>query len=273
VLCESGDSLNRSLREAVEAVGRRRQDLAFEVHTCSSFDVPLVLLAQEIERVSQQVEGLVLVAREDQAIIRAARAVKRRGTPVACLATDLPRSCRHGFVGSDERSAGAAAAGLMGDLLGHKGGRILFVACGDYHAAKDREEGFRSALAEAFPQLTIDHRVDVRNDPDLARAALRAYVSRRGPPKGIYSIAGGNTGIGQALGELGLARGIVFVGHELNANSRALLASGAMHYLIARDQEQEVMLSVAMLEAILDGHPYQERDERQVRILSKHPCG
>ena len=117
VVCESGDSFNRSLTEAVESVAWRRQDLELVALTFSSFEVQLIPFAQQIEREADLSDGIILVAREDATVVRAARAVMRRGKPVVCLATDLPRSCRHGFVGSDERSAGKAAAELLGDLI------------------------------------------------------------------------------------------------------------------------------------------------------------
>ena len=243
------------------------------VHTVSSFEVQLIPFAQLIEREADLADGIILVAREDATVVRAVRAVMRRGKPVVCLATDLPRPCRHGFVGSDERSAGRAAAELLGDLIRSDDGRVLFIACGAYDAAKDREDGFRSALQEEYRHLRIEHRVDVRNDPELAYAEVKKFVAEHGPPAGIYSIAGGNSGIGRALVELGIAREVIFVGHELNANSRSLLRSGVMDYLIGRDQEQEVMLSLAVIEAALDGRPHRDRDERQVRIICKYTCG
>jgi hypothetical protein len=81
-----------------------------------------------------------------------------------------------------------------------------------------------------------------------------------------------DSGVGRALVELGLDREVIFIGHELNSNSRSLLRSGVMDYLIGRDQEQQVMRAVALIEAILDGRPYHDRDQRQVRILCKHTC-
>jgi LacI family transcriptional regulator len=272
VICESGDSFNRSLTEAVSAVAWRRQDLDLQVRTFSSIDVQLIPFAQSIEREAEVSDGIIVVSREDPTVMRATRAVMRRGKPVVCLATDLPKSCRSGFVGSNERGAGAAAAELMGNLLRKDHGQVLFIACGTYHAAKDREEGFRFVLANAFPHLRIEQRLAVRNDPEIAYAEVKAFVAEHGAPDGIYSIAGGNSGVGRALVELGMDREVVFIGHELNANSRSLLRSGVMDYLIGRDQEREVMLSLAMIEAVLDGRPYHDRDETQVRIISRHTC-
>jgi LacI family transcriptional regulator len=271
-ICESGDSFNRSLSEAVTSVAWRRQDLEFVVQVFSSFDVQLIAFAQSIEREAELSDGIVIVAREDPSVMRAARAVRRRGRPVICLATDLPRSCRNGFVGSNEHGAGAAAADLLGNLLRKGRNRILFIACGTYRAAKDREDGFRSVLHDDFPHLQIEHRLEVRNNPEFAYAALKAHIAEHGVPDAIYSVAGGNVGVGRALTELGIAGDVVFLGHELNANSRQLLRSGVMDYLIGRDQEREVMLCLAMIEAALDGRPHHDRDETQVRIISKHTC-
>jgi len=271
-LCESGDSFNRALTDAVTAVGWRRQDLDLIIRTFSSIEVQLVQFAQEIERVAAEVEGIVLVAREDVHVMRAARAVRRRGKPVICLGTDLPASCRNGYVGSDERAAGAAAAELFGNLIRRDNARILFIHCDTYHAAKDREDGFRAVLDQDFSHLRVSHRLDVHNDAQIAYAEVLAHILTTGAPDGIYSVAGGNSGIGRALEEAGVARDVVFIGHELNANSRVLLRSGAMDYLIGRDQEREVMLSLTMLEAAMDGRPHHDRDTPQVRIISRHTC-
>ncbi len=269
-LCESGDSFNRSLTEAVSAVGWRRQDLELAVRTFASMEVQLIQFAQEIEREAEISDGIVLVAREDAHVVRAASAVRRRGKPVVCLATDLKPFCRNGFVGSDEHAAGAAAAELLGKLIRVPNGRVLFIHCGTYHAAKDREDGFRTTLARDFAHLSIIDRLDVRNDPQVAHDAVLDHIRRRGAPEGIYSVAGGNSGVGRALEDAGISNDVIFIGHELNANSRALLASGAMDYLIGRDQEREVMLSLAMIEAAMDGRPHHDRDKTQVRIISRH---
>jgi LacI family transcriptional regulator len=271
-LCESGDSFNRALGEAVTAVGWRRQDLDLSIKTYSSSEVQLLTFAQEIEREGVLFDGVVLTARDDAHVTRAAKSLKRRGIPVVCLATDIHPSARHGYVGSDEQAAGAAAAELFGNLFKGGKGDLLFISAGAYHAARDREDGFRKTLA-GYPPLHISHRLDVRNDPDVAYAAVREHIESAGVPSGIYSVAGGNSGVGRALVELGLAQATIFVGHELNANSRKLLHSGVMNYLIGRDQEREVMLSLAMLEAVIEGRPHHERDTPQVRIISRFTCG
>lgn len=270
ILCESGESFNTALREAADTLARRRPDLNFRVETHASVDMRPLALARQIERMAEESDGLILVVREDPTIQRAARAVKRRGVPVVCLATDLPAGCRHAFVGSDEDSAGAAAAGLFGDLR-PAGGAILLLTCGDYHAAKDREAGFLRVLA-LHPALRVARRVEVDNGPERARAAVLAEIAAAGPPAGIYSIAGGNRGVGAALRESGLAGRVAFIGHELNRHSRDLLLSGAMTYLIARDQVQELTQGVAVLDAIAAGYPHLTRDTCSVRILSAHLC-
>ena len=64
-----------------------------------------------------------------------------------------------------------------------------------------------------------------------------------GPPIGIYNVAGGNVGIGKALEAHNLLGKTVFIGHEINPNSRMLLESDHMDIVISHDVEHEVALS------------------------------
>jgi len=271
-LCESGDSFNRALTEAVQAVAWRRQDLSLKTTCFSSADLRITEFVDILRAEAERCDGLVLIAREDTNVVRAARAIKRSGKAIICLATDLPRSARCGYVGSDERGAGAAAAQLIGNLVRSESANILFVSCGNYQAGRDREAGFNAVLERDFPKLKIKRRIDVKNDAAVAHQEVVEHIRKNGKPDVIYSIAGGNSGIGRALEELNIANEVVFVGHELNSNSRKLLMTGTMDYLIGRDQEREVMLSLAMLEAVLDSRPHHDRDMTQVRIISRYTC-
>ena len=46
-----------------------------------------------------------------------------------------------------------------------------------------------------------------------------------------------------------------------------------MDYLISRDQGREVILSLAMTEAILNGRSHHENDMAQTRIISRFLSG
>jgi LacI family transcriptional regulator len=271
-LTESGPSFNRSLQEAVEEYGATREDVACDFTAISAADVDPVRFAQQIERTAAEADGLVLVAREDLTINRAVRAVSARGVPVVCLATDLPSSGRLAFVGSDQTAAGASAAYLMGRVIGERAGKVLLVISAPYRGQEERELGFRRVLRAEFAHLNVEERVNSNDDIESAYQNVRRYIEEHGPPVGVYNVAAGNVGIARALGEEGLGGKAVFVGHELNANSRTLLESGGMDFVIGHDVDREVALSAETILAHLDGRPPRASTRTRVRIYTKFNC-
>jgi LacI family transcriptional regulator len=61
------------------------------------------------------------------------------------------------------------------------------------------------------------------------------YIEDHGPRAGVSNVAGGNVGIGQALEAFDLPSKTVFIGQELNPNSRRLLDFGQRDIVIGRD--------------------------------------
>ena len=107
----------------------------------------------------------------------------------------------------------------------------------------------------------------------IPRTATSAATSRSaGRPVGVYNVAAGNVGIARALGEEGLDGKAVFVGHELNPNSRTLLESGGMDFVIGHDVDVEVALSVETVLAHLDGRPAPPSTRTRVRVYTKYNC-
>ncbi|MCA3459102.1 MAG: hypothetical protein IOD00_07140 [Rhodobacter sp.] len=51
----------------------------------------------------------------------------------------------------------------------------------------------------------------MRNDPQVAHGAVLEHIRERGAPEGIYSVAGGNSGVGKALEDVGIVGKVVFI--------------------------------------------------------------
>lgn len=270
-LSDSGASFNATLQSAVEdAAETWPGTISFTGVT--TFQVDPVKFANLIERTAEQADGLIVVAREDLTINRALRNVAARRIPVVCLTTDLPNSGRAAYVGSDQIAAGATAAYLMGQAVGNRGGRILLVYSAPYRGQEERELGFRRVLRSEFPLLDVDERVNSNDNTDFVFRNVMRYIEDHGAPAGVYNTAGGNAGIGRALEEAGLAGQAIFIGHELNANSRMLLESGVMHFAIGHDVEREVGQSIDYITALLDKRPAPPLTPTRVRIYTKYSC-
>jgi len=271
-LADSGASFNATLEEAVEASCRARVDIACTFTGVTTSRVEPPHFANLIERTAESVEGLIIVAREDLMINRAIRNVVSRRIPVVSLTTDLPTSGRAAYVGSDQTGAGATAAYLMGQVVGARPGKILMFYSAPYRCQEEREQGFRRVLRSEFAHLDVDERMNSNDDAGLAYRNVVRYLEEHGAPAGIYNVASGNIGIGRAVREFDLHGKLVFIGHELNANSRMLLETGVMTFAIGHDVRLEVDQAIDCLTAAIEKRSLPAHPFTRVRIYTKYSC-
>jgi LacI family transcriptional regulator len=268
-LCDSGSSFNRSLGETVGRVGVENDAVVCLFESVITSEVDPAQLAEAIERTPDEADGLVVVAREDPLINRALRSVAERHVPIICLTTDLPNSGRTAYIGNDQTSAGATAAYLMGRFVGARSGKILIVVSAPFRSQEEREVGFRRVLRSDFSHLDIEDRVNSNDEISHSFENVSKFIKEQGPPAGIYNVAGGNAGIGKALEAFDLIGKTVFIGHELNPNSRRLLDFGQMDIFIGHDIAEEVALSIDCVLALLDGRPLPDIAPTQIQVFTK----
>jgi LacI family transcriptional regulator len=254
LLGESGRSFNTAAESAAERFCAENSSVAIKSDFALPHEVDPENFAQQIENAASGADALILVAREHPAINAAVRSVTARGTPVVCLTTDLPSSTRTVYVGSDQFASGATAGWFCGRML-PKGqeGKVLFVYSVPFRCQLDREQGFRQVLRTEFPALTIDERVGSNESVEVIYDAVRHYIASHGPPTAIYNVSGANSGIGRALEDEGLAASTIFVGHELNENSRLMLERGTMDLAIGHDFDREIAMAVECMRSALQG--------------------
>jgi LacI family transcriptional regulator len=229
-------------------------------------------LADLIERTADSAEGLIVVARDDPIINRTIRRLTGRRVPVICMLTDLPTSGRTAYVGSDETGAGATAAYLMGQIAGSAPGAILLVCGASCRSHEERELGFRRVLRSECANLAIDEQVSSSDDAAAVYRAITKYLDDRGPPAGIYNVAGSNLGVGRALADAGLAGKVHFIGHALNADSRMLLETGVMNFVIGHDLDADVSRAVAFLIELLENTAPPPPLLSCTRIYTRYSC-
>ena len=271
-VCDSGASFARTLETSLEAFCSPRSELECSFEAVTTADVEPIKFAQLLERAAEGAEALVVVAREDLTINRVLRNIASRRVPVVCLTTDLPNSGRIAYVGNDQVNAGATAAYLMGKSVGDRPGKILLVYSAPYRGQEEREVGFRRVLRAEFAQLEVDERVNSADDSDFVFQNVRRYAEEHGAPAGVYNVAAGNVGIGRALEAEGLGGKVIFIGHELNANSRMLLESGLMHFAIGHDVDREVALAIDCLRAEIEKRARPTIASGSVRVYTKYNC-
>jgi LacI family transcriptional regulator len=271
-ISDSGVSFNQTLETAILEYAKLHPEVECSFTGIPTTKVDPIKLANEIERAASQADSLIIVARENLMVNRAVRNVVAQKVPVICLTTDLPTTGRHAFVGSDPTSAGATAAFLMGQAIGDRDGKVLLVYSAPYRVQEERELGFRRVLRAEFPGLTVDERVNSNDDTEIVYRNVVRYIEEHGPPAGIYNVAAGNIGISKALTEFDLVGKTVFIGHELNPNSRQLLESGVMNLVIGHDVLVEVETAIKHCLALLENQTLVQPPLTRVRVYTKYSC-
>lgn len=254
LLADSGKSFNEAAAAATRSYCGINQGVTITPDMHTSYTVEAASFAKRIEAAAEVSDGIILVAREHPAINDAVRRVTAKGVPVICLTTDLPTSGRAAYVGSDQYVSGATAGWLCGRMLpAGSSGRVLFVYSVPFRCHQDREQGFRHVLRTEFPDLAIDEKVSSNESVDVIYEAVRRYIAKSGPPAAVYNVSGANIGVARALEDEGISQSTVFIGHELNANSRSLLERNIMDVTIGHDFDREVALAVECIKMALQG--------------------
>ena len=271
-LSESGSSFNETLGQAISAYAAARAGVRCTFKSSKTSATDPNVFAEMIMRSGALADGLVVVAREHAAINRAIRAVRAEGVPVVCVTTDLPTSNRVAYVGSDQASAGATAAYLMGRVIGDRQGKILLAISAPYRCQEDREIGFRRVLRSEFSGLTVDERINSNDEMEISYRNVRDYIADHGPPLGVYNVAAGNRGVAKALEDEGLLGQVVFIGHEMTRYSRELLEAGRMDFSIGHDLAEEVALSVQAIQSVLKTGAPGPIGFTPVRVFTQFNC-
>jgi len=162
--------------------------------------------------------------------------------PVATLISDLSHSRRVAYVGLDNRAAGRTAGHLIGRFIGPRKGKVAMIAGSlSYRGHEEREMGFLHIMREMFPELDVVGVREGRDDAEQNYRLARNLLDQHPDLIGLYNIGGASDGVGRALKEVRRTHKVVFVGHGLTPDTRALLIDGAMDAVITQSPHTTVM--------------------------------
>jgi LacI family transcriptional regulator len=259
-----------ALRQGIDLASKIHSDLnlQFLVHHIDPNDP--VRIADVVRAQSSRCDGLIVTSPDEACIAAALRDAAAR-IPVVTLADDVADSGRLAYVGPDDRRAGRVAGDLMGRLLRPNGGHVVMIAgLRSMAGHREREAGFRSVLAEFYPESRISAVLESHEDAE--RAGLLVLHALKSDPRvrGIYHASTGSVPVVQALRRLGRADDTtVLITHELTGHRRALLRERAIDAVIDQNPELEARLAVetmARLLGRLEGEPVTTVTDIQIYI-------
>lgn len=107
------------------------------------------------------------------------------GIPVVPIIGDLPTSDRTTYVGSNQKELGYLGGKALGEELGGKG-KVAILTLPGVRQFDLREEGFREALAELYPEIEIVSVGDTKADLAIALQAAKDIINANPDLNGFF---------------------------------------------------------------------------------------
>jgi LacI family transcriptional regulator len=239
---------NRYFRLLADYIDYAEEQLAVFNVTCrhhfvEGFD-PTVL-AERLLHYGRRADGVAFMALEHPHVRDAVNTLAGEGIHVVTLISDVSNSQRAAYVGMDSRAAGRTAAYLLARFIGRREGKIAMIAGSlSYRAHEEREMGFARMLEEMLPGTPVVGAREGRDDAETNYQQARALLAQYPDLVGIYNIGGASDGVARALKEAGRDQDVVFIGHGLTQDTRALLIDGTLDAVINQQPQNLIMNSV-----------------------------
>jgi LacI family transcriptional regulator len=205
-------------------------------------------LAKALETLPSFYHGVATVALDHPRVRVAINALVQRRTAVVTLVSDAPGSERAHYVGINNLAAGRTAGSLMGRFLGGRRGKVAVIA--GSLALLDHAEryfGFNQVVTGEYPGLAVLPVREGRDDNARNRTLTERLLAEHPDIIGLYNVGAGNEGVAEVLEGAGRATDIVWIAHELSAESRRLLVCGVADAIISQDAGHEARSAARML--------------------------
>ena len=256
-------NLEAHVRQAADSTGP--QTAFIDVRHVDVFDP--AALAAALETLPTHYDGVALVAADHPRVRAAIDDLAARGTHVVTLVSDAPTSRRFHYVGIDNPAAGRTAGSLMGRFLGGTRFGKIGVIAGSLtlrdHA--ERQFGFNQVMSTEYARFTVLPALEGRDDPIRNQALVAGLLATHPDLVGIYNIGAGNEGIATALVVSARARDVIWIAHELSAETRRLLCCDVVDAVIDQIAGHEARSAARVLLARCTDAPINP-DQERIRI-------
>ncbi|WP_419899896.1 LacI family DNA-binding transcriptional regulator [Roseomonas sp. USHLN139] len=224
------------------------------VEPVRSFDP--ALLARHLLRAGAEADGIAFMAIEHPAVREAVKQLAARGVPVVTLISDIGHAPRAAYIGLDNRAAGRLAGFLMARFLGRRPAKVAVIAGSlSYRAHQEREMGVLQLFDEVAPEIRIVAVREGHDEPAQNYRQTRMLLAGHPDLDGIYSVGGGAEGIGRALREARRDQAVVFIGHGLTPECRAMLIDGTMEAVITQNPRAALLDCARVFANLRAGRP------------------
>src|SRR5579862_8750596 len=180
--------------------------------------------------ISKKVDAIVLTPYDSQAIGSAIVEANSAGIPV--FTADIASTSNQGkvvaHIASDNVQGGFQAGKLICQAVG-KSGSVAIIDEPEVTSVQDRVKGFKQALAQLCPGVTVVADIDSGGTRDKANSDTGDVLQAHKDLKGIFGINDDSAlGALTAVKAAGLSGKIAIVGYDASPEARAAIAAGGM---------------------------------------------
>ncbi len=266
VLPDGSNTFVRELAAEIEAL-RGREDIRQTDITLVHTNVFNALaLAECLNRLQGKYDGVAVVALDHPIVREALESLSATGVPVVTLVSDVPNGRRAHYVGIDNTAAGRTAGTLVGRFVGGRPGKVGILAGSlTLRDHVERVFGFEQVIVESFPNLTRLPVGESQDEHDKAGGLVEKLLADHPDMIALYNAGAGNRGIVPVIAASGRARELVFIAHELTAETRPGLVNGTIDAIISQNRGHEARSALRILISKHEGRPIVP-DQERIRI-------
>lgn len=210
--------------------------------------------------------GVILKAPDHPLVANALGRLAARGIPTVTFVTDVPKSKRAAYVGTDNAAAGATAAYLVAQWAGCAGSVLVTVSHSSFHGEEERLVGFTQTLSELAPRRAIREVKDTDGLDRTILVAVRGALALYPSINAVYSPGGGNVATLKAFEEVGVTLK-AYIAHDLDDDNLVLLRtrkiSAVLHHDLRADMRRACQL-LLQARGVLPGKPVSSPSQVQV---------
>jgi ABC-type sugar transport system substrate-binding protein len=206
--------------------------------------------------------------------VKAALATLREmGIYILAFLSDLDSAVRSTYIGGDNRAGGRLAALIIGRCLEREADAAasLITSKVPYRAWEDREIGFRSLLRARFPAIRIIELTIDDHSPEWPGNQLAPETTNEPAVGAIYNVTGENRQSIEAASTHSRSRRPLYITHDFDRSSAALLRSGMIDFLIIQNLDAAINATSRILFDLRAGNePTTQAQLVPTELLSKY---
>jgi Transcriptional regulators len=228
---------NPFFADVLKGVNEKAQDLAGYNCTVLVKQIPINVDAQLCaidELVHEEVNGIALAPQNDDRIRLRINTLYEQGIPVITLNTDIEKSKRIAYVGSNYSKSGKTAAGLL-RLMTHDIVQIgIITGSSDILCHTERIAGFTEALIPYQKRMHIVSIVETHDDEIESYEQTSKLLREHPEINALFFAAGGVYGGCRAIDSLGLAGQLCAIAYDKADTTEHFLQKGILSAIICQ---------------------------------------